>query len=147
MKKYFLGFLLSFAVVSCAPKQEPKVPKKIESTAESRPPEMLPEVAPEEGDLVTPERQASDALIDEGVRLESRGLYGRSADFFQEAVTVDPTNGAGYFHLASSHLKSGEYGDVEGLIAKARTLLDANAEWTARLNDLEQDYRQRAPGR
>jgi hypothetical protein len=145
MKKYFFGFFLSLIFISCAPKQGPTTPHKPVPIPESRPPELVPESSPEEGDVMTPERQASDALIDDGERLESHGLYGRSADLFQEAVTVDPTNGAGYFHLAAARLKSGEYGDVEGLIAKARTLLGSNTEWAARLNELEQDYKQRAP--
>lgn len=139
--KYFLFFALALGFASCAPTPSPTVPKTL---PETRTPEQLPETVSEEG-APSPERIASDALIDDGERMESRGLYGRSADLFQEAVTVDPTNGAGYYHLAAAHLKSGEYGDVEGLIAKARTLLGSNPEWSARLKDLDQEYRQRAP--
>src|SRR3989338_4988602 len=101
-------------LVSCATRPGPKRPK---APPGSREPPVTRQA--EE----TPERRASNALIEQGTGILERGLYDRAADLFQEAVSVDPTNGAGYYYLALVKLKTGEYGGVEGFLEKAESLL------------------------
>lgn len=128
--RFFLILLIS-VLVACAPKKKPEYPKPPPG---SRQP---PVTAPSEVD--TPERSASDALVEEGRQALDHGLYDRSADLFQEAVTVDPTNGAGYYYLALVKFKTGEYGEVWDLLEKAETLLAKDPEWIEKIEELKQE--------
>lgn len=98
-----------------------------------------------EGEEESPEREASNALIEQGQVSFQRGLYDQAAGTFQEAVTVDATNGAGYYWLALTKLRSGEYGEAEGLIEKALTLLSRRPEWAERLEELQREFHQNKP--
>lgn len=92
-----------------------------------------------------PERAASSALIEEGKLALERGLYDRSLDRFQEAVTLDPSNGVGFYYLAFVKLRTGEYGEVWGLLEKAESLLTGNAEWILKIEELKQELHQKKP--
>jgi tetratricopeptide (TPR) repeat protein len=94
---------------------------------------------------LTPQRAASNALVDDGEKVFNLGLYDRAADLFQEAVTVDSSNGAGYYHLALTKLRAGEYGEAEGLVEKAELLLGNQPDWTDRLEDLRRELSQKKP--
>jgi tetratricopeptide (TPR) repeat protein len=124
-------------LASCAPKTRPERPRT--------PPEYrTPPTESPEGEM-TPERSASEALIEEGLSIFNQGLYDQAADLFQQAVTVDPSNGAGYYYLAIVKLRTGEYGEAEGLLEKAELLLSHNPLWTERLEELRQEFGERQP--
>ena len=97
------------------------------------------------GEEESPERSASNALIDQGETSFNRGLYDQAANSFQEAVTVDASNGAGYYWLALAKLRSGEYGEAEGLVEKAGTLLSSRPEWAEKLENLQREFHQNKP--
>lgn len=137
MKKFFL-VLMAILLASCAPKAKPKYPKL-------PPGAHTPPVSTPVEEQETPERQASNSLIEEGLTAFNRGLYDHSADLFQQAVTVDPSNGAGYYHLAVAKLRSGEYGEAAGLQEKAEQLLANDPSWTDRLKDLRSELNQKQP--
>lgn len=126
----FLAILLSFG---CAPKgPKPKRPRP-------KPPTQQAPV-PIEGDEESPERDASNAVIEEGKIDFESGYYDRAAASFREAVTIDAGNGAAYYWLALAKLRSGEYGEAEGLIEKAITLLSHRPEWAERLEELQREF-------
>ena len=83
--------------------------------------------------------------MEDGIKALERGLHDRAADLFQESVTVDYSNGAGYYHLALVKLRTGEYGEVEGLLEKAEMLLENRPEWTERLEELRREFHQHRP--
>lgn len=134
MMKWLSVFLivLSLGALGCAGKREPG---RAKPPADSR---QAPVGADE--DELTPQRAASNALIDDGEKTFAQGRYDAAADLFQQAVTVDPTNGAAYYHLALAKVRSGEYGEAEGLIEKADQLLGGKAEWAERLEELKRDF-------
>lgn len=132
-----LIFFLLFLLISCAPKTKPgraKIPP------DSRTPPVNSQLQEEE---LTPQRAASNALIDDGEKSFAMGLYDRAADLFQEAVTVDSSNGAGYYHLALTRLRAGEYDEAEGLFEKAELLLGNRSDWMDRLEELKRELNQK----
>jgi tetratricopeptide (TPR) repeat protein len=129
--KIFLVLLTTVLLLSCASKRKPERPKLPPGSREP------PISAPTEE--LTPERKASNALIDEGQQALDRGLYDRAADLFQESVAVDPTNGAGYYYLALVKLKAGEYGEAWDFTEKAETLLPKDSDWIEKIEALRQE--------
>lgn len=121
-----VGFL-----AACAVKKKPERPKLPPGSREP------PITAPQQEE--TPERRASNALVEEGQTALGRGQYDQAADLFQESVTVDPTNGAGYYYLALVRFKTGEYGEAWDFLEKAETLLPSDPEWLERIELLKRD--------
>ena len=87
----------------------------------------------------TPERRASNDYLEQGQRVFNGGAYDRAADLFQEAVTVDPTNGAGYYFLALVKTKTGEYGEAAEFLEKAEALLPEDSEYKEKSNQLKEE--------
>lgn len=127
-----LVIFLSF----CAPKTKPKYPKPPPGSREP------PVTQPAEE---TPERMASSALIERGQEALEGGRHDQAADLFQEAVSVDPSNGVGYYYLALVKLRTGEYGEVWGLIEKAESLLGEEGEWPEKLETLKRELETLGP--
>ncbi len=128
----WLALFMIVLALGCAGKREPG---RAKMPPDSR---QAPVVADE--DELTPQRAASNALIDDGEKAFAQGRYDSAADLFQQAVTVDPTNGAAYYHLALAKTRSGEYGEAEGLIEKADQLLGGKPEWVEKLEELKRDF-------
>lgn len=93
----------------------------------------------------SPERTASNSLVEEGEQALDHGFYDRSADFFQEAVKTDPSNGVGYYYLALVKFRTGEYGEVSGFLEKASALLANDTAWSEKIDSLRQDLQQQKP--
>ena len=138
MKKILSLFLILF-LAACAGK---KAPEHAKPPADAH---QTPVGA--SNDEETAERMASNALVDDGERVFTSGRYDSAADLFQQAVTVDPTNGAAYYYLALTKTKSGEYGEAEGLIDKADQLLRSNPEWTDKLEELKREFNRNKPAK
>jgi len=88
---------------------------------------------------IGPERKASEALIQKGVDSMDQGLFDRAEDNFQDAVNLDPSNGAGFYYLALIKYKLGEYETVPNFLEKAEALLKNDPDWTGRLESLRRD--------
>lgn len=136
MNHLFL-FLSIGLVVSCAPMSSPRHPGP---PPESRPP---PVVHPSQE--LTPERNASNVLLEQGREALSAGRYDYASDRFQEAIGVDPSNGAAYYELADAKFRSGEYGDVTGFLDKAESLLMDQPEWLDKIEQLRQEVQLQKP--
>lgn len=129
--------LIMSASMSCAGKREPgraKVPEGAHGTPVGT-----------SDDELTPQRAASRALVADGEKAFAQGRYDLAGDLFQQAVTVDPTHGEAYYHLALVKIRTGEYGEAEGLIEKADQLLGQNPEWTLKLEDLKREFHRNKP--
>jgi cytochrome c-type biogenesis protein CcmH/NrfG len=96
-------------------------------------------------DEESPERSASNSLMEEGKIILERGSLDRSGDLFQEAVSVDPTNGVAYYYLALVKFKGGEYGGVWRFLEKAESLLSKKPEWMAKLKELQAELERQKP--
>lgn len=94
------------------------------------------------GAPLTPQRAASNALVDNGNQALDQGQHDRAIDLFQEAVSVDPTNGAGYYYLALVKSRTGEYGGAWGYLEKAQSLLLGQAAWAPKLEELRKELSQ-----
>lgn len=93
-------------------------------------------------------RVASDALLEKGkVLLETQGDVGPAIDLFQEAVNLDPTNGAGYYLLSLASFKQGDYEKSKGFLQKAETLLGSDSAWKEKLEQLKKDLETTASSR
>lgn len=89
-----------------------------------------------------PARDASNAVLEEGKGALEQGDLERAADNFQEAVTLDPTNGAGFYYLALLHFKKGEYDQSAVFLEKADSLLAGQEDWIIPLEELKRDLSQ-----
>ena len=139
MKK-IIFLLLVCVFASCAKGKKPPTHSKPPVDSRSTP------VGASDGED-TAERMASEAIVDDGQRALQHGLYDNAADLFQQAVTVDPTNGEAYYYLALARVRSGEYGEAEGLIEKADQLLGAKPDWVLKLEELKREFHQKSSGR
>lgn len=138
MKRLFL-LLVVFVLASCAGSKS-KPPAHAKPPAES----YGTPVGVSDEDM-TAERMASEALVDDGKRAFNHGLYDNATDLFQQAITVDPTNGEAYYHLALAKVRSGEYGEAEGLIEKADHMLGSKSDWALKLEELKREFHQKNP--
>jgi tetratricopeptide (TPR) repeat protein len=138
LRRLLFVFLIFSALAACAPKGKKPQHAKAPPGSHQAPIGI-------QGEEESPERSASNALIDQGETSFHRGLYDQAASSFQEAVTVDAANGAGYYWLALTKLRSGEYGEAEGLIEKAATLLSNRPEWSEKLEILQREFQQNKP--
>jgi Tfp pilus assembly protein PilF len=88
-----------------------------------------------------PERNASNHLIIEGQQYLKLGMYGQAAYNFQEAINVDPNNGAAFYYLAYTKYRGGEYERVPILLDRAASLLKGK-EWDEKIEKLENSVRE-----
>lgn len=139
--------LVVFAVVvalgmmtACAPKKKPAVKKRSAppATIEQKAPEQKP-AKPRIGDqgVLTPERRASDSLIDSGNAKLAEGEPEKAVGIFRDAIKVDPSNGPAYYHLAFSYYKLQELEMARGSLEKAENLLRQDAEWSQKIDELK----------
>lgn len=94
---------------------------------------------------MTPERKASDVLVEQGQAALNEGRYDHAADLFQESISVDPSNGIGYYSLAAVKFQSGEYGDVWNLLDKAELLLSNQPEMLEKIQTLRLEVQKQKP--
>lgn len=143
MNKFWMLALVALVLTAggCAGKRGPEKAKT--------PPDSRQTPVGAADDELTPQRAASNALIDDGEKAFTQGRYDSAADLFQEAATVDPSNGAAFYHLARAKIRSGEYGEAEGLIEKADQLLgsdkDPSSDWPLKLEELKREFHQKKP--
>ncbi len=140
MTRWALSFLVVFVGITGCAVFNKNAPTKPASPTESR----IPGVNAA-GEKMTPERSASNSLIEEGIVAYDRGLNDHSADLFQESINVDPTNGASYYYLTLVKVRSGEYGEAWGLIEKAELLFQQNPDWLAKVEEVKAELQQKKP--
>lgn len=94
---------------------------------------------------LTPEQSASVALVEQGREAALSGRYDQAADLFQEAITVDPSNGVAYLEMARVRTQASEYGEAWGFLEKAESLLANDPQWGDSIQSLRQELSQKKP--
>lgn len=131
---FLLPLFICLVFMACPPK---KPVKKVPRPPAEKPAEVSrPPAAPE---VITPQRRASDRLVQKGMgQLDSRN-YENALQIFQEAVNVDATNGAAYYYLALTNDYLGEKDTAMGLLDKAESLLGHDPLWLEKIDDLRME--------
>jgi tetratricopeptide (TPR) repeat protein len=139
---YVLIFLAAAICITslagCAKEKKP-VHKKIPPRERREPPESIrPYELPEER-AMTPERQASNRLVEQGKVFLNNDELERAISTFSDAINVDTGNGEAYYYLAITHAKQGEPDVAVGLLDKADALLSRDPEWSERIDQARRD--------
>ena len=127
--------ILSFLFTACPPaaKKPPAKPKaKIEE--KKKPGEVTR--PPEAQQPDTPQRKASNRVMDKGKTALDGKSYDQAAQLFQDAVNIDSTNGAAYYYLAMTDHYLGQNAVAAGLLDKAESLLRRDAYWMEKIEEL-----------
>lgn len=125
---------------SCATfpgKQSTKQPGTQKSTAPGaiapQPPAVPREtMKPESTNYATvqsPKRQVSTQLVIQGKEFLEKKDYDHARGRLEEAVSVDPTNGSAYYHLAVVYYNLHDFPKALGFLDQAETLLHNSPEW------------------
>jgi tetratricopeptide (TPR) repeat protein len=80
----------------------------------------------------TPEREASQQVVEEGKGYLITGLSVEAERRFERATRIDPTNGFAYYWLGRARLEAGEPAAAAGVLEKAESLLGPYPEWRDR---------------
>jgi len=127
--------ILCLSLTGCPPAAKKPPVKK----PKARPEEVKkPEVSkPSQQDQTqTPQRKASDRLIDKGkISLDAK-RYDQAGQLFQDATTVDPSNGVAYYYLALTDHYLGQDSAASGLLDKAESLLRYDQHWMGKIEEL-----------
>lgn len=100
---------------------------------------------PERTNLATissPKRQASHEVVQRGTKELAAGHVARAVQSFQEAVTIDGSNGVAYYYLAQAHYKLGDHERAIGLLERAESLLGDADDWLLKIEGLRETIRQ-----
>ncbi len=79
--------------------------------------------------MQSPKRQVSTQLVAQGKEFIDKKDYDHARQRLEEAVSVDPTNGAAYYHLAVVYYDLRDYPKAIGFLDQAETLLHNSPEW------------------
>jgi len=79
--------------------------------------------------MQSPKRQVSIHLVDEGKVFLADKDFDHARGKFEQAVTVDPTNGSAYYHLAVVYYNLNDFPKALGFLDQAENLFHASPEW------------------
>ncbi len=134
LSHFFLIFLICFIFISCPAKKPIKKPTKPQA---EKPVEITtPPSAPE---TLTPQRRASNKLVQKGIIELDKNNYVLAIQIFQEAINIDATNGEAYYYLALTNNYLGEKNTALGLLDKAESLLNNDPSWIEKIEALRSD--------
>ena len=91
---------------------------------------------PQLASLRSPQRAASLQIVERGKGHLSRREYDKALQAFQEAATVDGTNGIAYYYLAKARYELRQPVEAMGLLERAESLLGDSAEWLDNVTQL-----------
>lgn len=132
-----IAFLSLFFLFSCATTSSHK--KYPQSSTEDYPPVERESMKPESSTYAMaamPRRQASLEIVEQGRQYLDSNRLELATKTFEEAVTVDPTNGVAFFYLAKCHYLLKEPDVALGILDKAEGLLAGNEDWLKLTDDL-----------
>ncbi|MBI2346785.1 MAG: tetratricopeptide repeat protein [Deltaproteobacteria bacterium] len=98
--------------------------------------EIIRPVSPQLASLKTPQRLASLEIVERGKAFLARREFDKALQMFQEAVTVDGTNGIAYYYLARVRYELRQWPEAMGLLERAESLLGDSPEWLANVEEL-----------
>lgn len=123
-------------LAGCAEKKHGKTFQRGTRTSQKdiiRPAEAQKE-APES--VSSPQRAASNQLVDKGLNYMDAKNYELAAVRFQDAINIDPRNGIAYYYLAMSDYYMGQSDEALGLLDKAQALIGYDERWNERIENL-----------
>lgn len=132
------SFLILLFITSCATfpgKQSttrPGTQKPTSSVVPQAPAVPRETMKPESTDYATvqsPKRQVSTQLVAQGKEFLEKKDYDHARSRLEEAVSVDPTNGSAYYHLAVVYYNLHDFPKALGFLDQAETLLHTSPEW------------------
>ncbi len=86
----------------------------------------------------SPQRIASLQVVAHGKEQLAQKQYESALQLFQEACTLDGSNGIAYYYLARTHYALGNYTQAGGLLDRAETLLGDSDNWIASIHALRE---------
>jgi tetratricopeptide (TPR) repeat protein len=90
----------------------------------------------------SPQRAASLRLAEDGRKLLDAGDTTRALNRLEQTITIDSTNGYGYFYLAKAHYKLGRYKESLNFLDVAESRLESEPFWLAEVLALRgENYR------
>ena len=139
MKKLLFVFAISVCFAACPPpgaKRAPvkKLPKAKQEEVREKPKDYSRPKAPEP--VITPQRTASDRLIEKGEAELKIKNYERAQQIFQDAANIDSSNGVAFYYLAESNLYLEQPQIAQGLLDKAESLLRYDKDWLQKIEEL-----------
>lgn len=84
----------------------------------------------------TPKRQVSNQLVTQGKEYLDKKDYDHARGRLEEAIVVDPTNGAAYYQLAVIYYALHDIPKALGFLDQAETLLHNSPEWMEAIRQL-----------
>lgn len=112
------------------PEQAPAVPRET----------MKPE-STNYASMQTPKRQVSTQLVEQGKGFLDKKDYDHARGRLEEAVSVDPTNGSAYYHLAVVYYNLHDFPKALGFLDQAETLLHTSPEWMGTIQKFREQMR------
>ena len=140
-QRIFRRTLLSMLLLLAAcPKQPHLQHKRLSPSLEKTPPEVMrPEEMSRAPETDSPKRAASQELADKGIAaLDANDIDG-AIQALQNAINVDPANGAAYFYLARATYANGKPDAALGFLDKAETLIGRDEDWKAEIDTLRHE--------
>lgn len=89
----------------------------------------------------SPQRQASIQVVVQGKQFLSRQDFEKALQLFQEAVTLDGSNGIAYYYIARTQYELGQYNHAAGVLDRAEALLAESQEWQMSIQALREAIR------
>jgi hypothetical protein len=89
-----------------------------------------------DGGAGTPQRRASQRVVEEGKGYLIARQPGAAAQRFSRATQIDPTNGFAYYWLGRARIAQGDARGAVGVLEKAESLLGPYPEWREQASDL-----------
>lgn len=87
--------------------------------------------------ISTPKRIASQEVTERGLQELQTNHAQKAVQTFQDALSIDGTNGAAYFYLAKAHYQLGAYERALAMLDRASSLLGEAGEWLSRIDNLK----------
>ncbi len=122
------GLLLVSCKTAIAPPPGP-VPEEVPAGIEAPPPAARPdEDAPQR------RKQAAAALTERGRRLMTEGRVDPAMRLFEQALSLAPQYGPGYYYLAEAWLSKNNGSQARAFHRQAALYLEDNGAWAARMD-------------
>ncbi len=136
--------LAGLLLVSC----KTVVPTPSGSVPDETPPGVQappPSPAPEE-DAAQKRQQAAAALTDQGRRLMAEGQIDPAMRLFEQALSLAPQYGPGYYFLAEAWIAKNNWSQARAFHRQAALYLEGNGRWEGRVVRQRRRIDRAAPG-
>lgn len=99
---------------------------------------------PERQDMAkvsSPQRDASMQIVMQGLQHMQQRHLDQAVQTFQQAASLDGSNGVAYYYLAWTHFELKHFTQALGILDRAEALLSTTVEWELRITALREQIR------